>query len=103
MKPSAEYRAEGREALRGKWRTAIVAGFVAILFGVGSANTFNNVIRFRNNYTMHAAVDTRYDPVVAQIMVSPGGELSKEQKESIEKLVSEAFPDCRIEYYTTGW
>lgn len=49
-----------------------------------------------------AAVDTRYDPVVAQIMVSPGGGLSKEQKESIEKLVSEAFPDCRIEYYTTG-
>lgn len=53
MKPSAEYRAEAREALRGKWRTVIVAGFVAILFGVGSANTFNSATRFRNNYTMH--------------------------------------------------
>lgn len=43
MKHSADFRAEAREALRGKWRTAVWTGFLAGLLGVGMAGEHINL------------------------------------------------------------
>lgn len=48
MKHSADFRAEAREALRGKWSTAVWTGYLAGLLGVGVAServNLSNLVR----------------------------------------------------------
>lgn len=42
MKRAADFRADAREALRGKWRVAILTGFVASLIGAAGGSSYNN-------------------------------------------------------------
>ena len=49
MKHSADFRAEAREALRGKWRTAVWTGFLAGLLGVGVASERVNLSNLTRN------------------------------------------------------
>jgi len=44
MKQATDFRAEAREALRGKWGTAVLTGFGAALLGTGYAHPFSNIV-----------------------------------------------------------
>lgn len=57
MRASAEYRAEARNMLRGKWRIAIMAGFVAALFGWRSPNTFDAISYLSRNVSVEDVQD----------------------------------------------
>ena len=43
MKLAADYRALARDALRGRWKTAVLAGLLASALGANIVNTTENI------------------------------------------------------------
>lgn len=69
MKVSSDYRALAREALRGKWKTAVLAGIVASALGA-------NIVNGTGNMASRANQNTQVSPQDAlQMLSEPGGRL----------------------------
>lgn len=56
MKLAADYRALARDALRGRWRTAVLAGLIASALGANIVNATGNITSNANRANQNSNI-----------------------------------------------